>query len=90
MEGDCQRIIDALQAHDRRLTRVEATLDEVSKSAQQRDDRLDRISARVEAIADLFGAQLATLTARQQILFWLAITLLPMIAALELWDRLFP
>lgn len=78
-------IIQALHHHDVRLVRLESKVDSLDRDVTAQAGRMDRATQKLEELAEA----VAGLEGTQKMIFWLVATLLPGIAVLELWDRLF-
>ncbi len=74
-------LLDELHAHDIRLTRLEAQQTAMATEISGQGRRLELLAEKVAELAEVISA----MSASQKILFWLAVTLLPMIGGLEVW-----
>jgi hypothetical protein len=79
-----QDILDKLHLHDLRLVRVEERQSAMAGEQADQSRRLDTLSARIERLGDL----IAGLSAQQRLILAFLAVGLPVIAGLELWDRL--
>jgi len=80
-----QDIIAALHSHDVRLVRVEAEVNSLQRDVTAQAGRMDRATAKLEELAEAVAA----LTGTQRMIFWIVASGIPLIAGLELWERLF-
>lgn len=78
-------IINVLHEHDVRLVRLEGEVTSIQRDVTHQGTRMDRAAERLEQLAEA----VARLDGTQKMIFWIVATLLPLIASLELWDRLF-
>ncbi len=77
-------IITALHQHDVRLVRLEADMEGLQRDVTAQSGRMDRATAKLEELAEA----VAGLEGTQKLIFWIVATGIPLIAGLELWDRI--
>ena len=77
-------IITALHEHDVRLVRLEGAVSGIERDVLAQAGRMDRAAEKLEQLAEA----VAGLQGTQKMIFWIVATGIPLIGALELWDRL--
>ena len=77
-------IIRALHEHDVRLVRVEGIVGTLDRDMTAQAGRMDRASEKLEQLAEAVSA----LGAGQKMILLIVGTGIPLIAGMELWDRL--
>lgn len=77
-------ILTALHSHDVRLVRLESEVSAVQRDVIAQAGRMDKAAEKLEQLAEA----VAGLEGTQKLIFWIVATGIPIIAGLELWDRL--
>lgn len=84
-------ILDAIHQHDVRLVAVEIKHENLATELAHQGRRIDLVNSKLDVVITgqtTMSVEHGKLLVRQQILFWLAVTLLPLIAGLQVWDDL--
>ena len=79
-----QDIITLIHAHDVRLTRVEERQSAMQGEQHDQSSRMDGLAAEVQNLAKM----VTSMTAKQQVILWFVVVGVPIIAGLEIWDRI--